>query len=145
MNNTTKTTGQQHQDDADRLLPSVPAVPQAIESGREQLQTPKAPIDLAWRRAEADPRYRGHEERAEHEPEQRRDEDEGDGFHDAVDIERPPTRFGERCSDEAADQRMRGTRRDTEAPRQDVPNDGAEQRAEYDVMIDDLRVDGDFA
>ncbi len=50
------------------------------------------------------------------------------------------SRLGDAGPDQAADQRVRTRRRDAQSLRNDLPDDGAGQRAEDDVRIDDIRL-----
>ena len=81
-----------------------------------------------------------HEQRAEDEAEQRRDENERDGLQQPVDVQRAPARLGERCTDQAADQRVRRARRNPVVPRDHVPADRTDQRAVDSLQPVHLRI-----
>jgi hypothetical protein len=74
---------QQHPDNADRFLGVIPAVAQTVRRCRQQLETPKMLVDLAWRHVSADPRDDHHQGTANDEAEEGCDENEGDDLQHA--------------------------------------------------------------
>eukprot|EP00825_Cyclidium_porcatum_P040509 TRINITY_DN5135_c0_g1_i20.p5 TRINITY_DN5135_c0_g1~~TRINITY_DN5135_c0_g1_i20.p5 ORF type:complete len:245 (-),score=24.37 TRINITY_DN5135_c0_g1_i20:2477-3211(-) len=136
---------QQHPDDADGFLRIIAAVSKAIGRSRQQLETPEVFIDLAWRHVSANPRNGHHQGTTNHKAEKRRHEDEGDDFQNTGRDQAADTRFGHGCADQTTDQGVRGRRRNAVVPGNDVPDNGADQRTEDDVMIDDRGIDGAFA
>jgi hypothetical protein len=120
-------------------------VPQAVERGRENLQAPEQPVHPAGRGPHENPRDRQQQQRAQNKADQRRNEDEGNDLQDAGGDQRPGSRLGYACANDAADQRMRGGRGNAVVPGDDVPGDGADQRAEHHVVVDDTLVDDAFA
>ena len=136
---------QQHPDDADRLLRVVAAVAERIQARRDELQAAEPVVHPQRRRAPADPRHRHHQQRAEQETEQRRHEDEGHRLEDAAADQVAGARLGHHRADDAADQRVRRARRDAVPPGQHVPGDGADQRAEHHVVVDDAGLDDALA
>ena len=71
--------------------------------------------------------------------EQRRDEDEGGGLDDAGREQRRGAGLGERGADHAADERVRRARRNAVVPGDEIPGDGADQRAEDQLVVDERR------
>ena len=94
---------------------------------------------------QAQPGDRDHDQGAECHAEQRRDEDEDRGLDDARRQQRRGAGLGDRRADHAADQRMRGTRRDAVVPGDQVPGDRADQRAEDHVVVDRDGIDDALA
>src|SRR5215470_17084373 len=119
-------------DNAHRLLRVRPAVPQAVERSRKQLPSAKEPIHAAGRMAPEYPGYCDHECHAQDHSEQRRDENERDGFYPSLRFQYsgdPAIRHYSRAR-VTADERMRRAGRKPEIPGDDVPNDGADEPAE---------------
>ena len=62
-----------------------------------------------------------------------------------ADLQRVDAAEREARARQAADQRVRARRRDAVPPRDHVPRDGADQRAEHHVLVDDARLDDALA
>ena len=137
---------QQHPDDADGLLRVVAAVAEAVERRRRRA----AAGGTSGRRGSASMRTKIHETASiSSEPSRKPSSGEmtmnATVFRKPAGIERPGARLGHRRADQAADQRVRGRRRDAVVPGDDVPDDRADQRAEHHVVVDDALVDDALA
>nr|GEU28419.1 hypothetical protein [Tanacetum cinerariifolium] len=106
---------QEHPDDADGFLGVVAAVAEAHHDGTEN----KA--------------------------QQRRQHDEQHDLDQASRNQGAGAALGHGRTDQAADQRVRGRRRNAVVPGKDIPHDGAHQRAEDDVLVHHRRIDGALA
>ena len=132
---------QQHGDDAHGLLGVVAAVAQRVERSRDELEDPKPAIDRKRRALDEDPGHREHEPHGQHQTQQRREHDGSGGLRQPAPDHDADAGLGDAGAEQAADQRVRAARRNTEEPRDQIPDDGAGQRAEHDARIDDLRFD----
>ena len=118
---------------------------QAVQAGRDQLQAAEGGVHALRARAAADPRDRHHQQRPEHEAQRRRHEDERHRLPHARADQAAGTDLGHRGADNAADQRMRGRRRDAPPPGDHVPGDRADQRTEHDVVVHHAGLDDALA
>jgi len=132
---------EQHPDDTDGFLGIVAAMAEAVGGGGKQLETPEMLVHLARRHAAANPGNDDHQQAADHETEERCDKDEGDDFQDTRRDQAIHPCLRDGSPDQPANQRMRGRGRNAVVPGDDVPDDGPDQGAENDVVIDDGRVD----
>ena len=79
-------------------------------------------------------------------PEQRRaDHRQDDLVEDAAPEDAVDAGAGDHRADEAAEERVRGARRDAEVPGGEVPHDGADEGGEHDRQGDEVGVDEAFA
>jgi len=119
---------QGQRDDAHGLLRVVRAVRQGHHAGRPDLPDPEAVVARRLGEAAADPvqqvRPRRRDQRGDDRRQGGRDDDLGD---QAVPLDRMAPRGGERGADYPADQRVRRTRRNSEQPGEQVPDDPAAQ------------------
>jgi len=74
-----------------------------------------------------------------------RDENEQHGLAHAGPDQRIRPHLGQGRADQPADQRMGRAGGNAVVPGDDVPGNGADQRTEHDVVVDDGRIDGALA
>ena len=84
---------------------------------------------------------RDHQHKPEAHADQRRKHDEDERSWSSRTDDRAPAGLGDRRAGVAADQRVRRARRQTEAPRDEIPDDRADQAGENDGEADDGNVD----
>ena len=138
---------QQRDDHPHGLLRVVASVAERIERRGEQLSPAEQCIDPTRARPPEDPSDRDHQQRAEHEPENRRHDDELQRRHELVVAQCVPTGVGDAGAREAAHDRVGRAGRQPPVPGDEVPNDRSRQTRQHDVDVrgivrfdlDDLR------
>ncbi len=136
---------EQHRDDPHRLLRVVGAVPQAVGGGRQELAATEDLVDPAGRLALEDVDHQHHHREADDQPDQRRQDHERPDLDEAGRDERAKPRLDDGSAREAADQRVRGARRQSPHPRDQVPDDRADEPRQDHPLIDHRRVDDALA
>ncbi len=122
-------------DDAHGFLSIVAAVAEAVGSGGEQLQAAEPGVDALRRLAAKNPENRGHEQERENEANDRGDHDEDEGLiPSGGDDDRKRTGTHDGGPGHATNESVRGGCGQAPPPRKQVPNDGAEQAADDDVL-----------
>jgi len=136
-------------DDAHGLLRVVRPVAVRHPRGADQLQFAENGMDEMRRERAQNKKQQAHQNRTEQEPDHRRREHRHDDFRGEAAApfqDRPiAVRGGERRAAQAADERVAGTGRQPEPPRDEIPDDRAEKRAQHGLHVDDLRVDNALA
>ena len=114
---------------------------QAVGGRGEQLPALEPFAGLVGRAVSEHPGHEHHQQPADQEPDQRRDDDEDQNLAEtAPDDRRQPARLDHRGAHQATDQRVRRRRGDAVVPGDDVPRQRTHQRAEDHDMVHQGRV-----
>src|SRR5438067_12160685 len=115
----------------------------------KDLQLAENGMDRRWRKTMEDQKKREHHQSAEEETDQRGCNHRNNYLwpESAVPFQDRPVsaRGRERGSAQAANQRMTGTRRETDPPGRDIPGEGSDKRAQYRRHGHDIDIDQTFA
>src|SRR5712692_3580542 len=130
---------EQHGNDAHGLLRIVAAMPQRVQRRRKQLRRAKEIVHRRRHGSNKCPRDDEYQKQREEKAEQRRKNDCGSRYAEAVPDDRAETCLRDRGAGQSADQRVRAARGNPQPPGDQVPADRSHQSAEYHRRIDDIR------
>ena len=106
---------------------------------REDLHLLELAIDGRWAEPAEQPEQYFHDAEARRNRHERRQDQRQHDLADAPEIQPVGADGNEHRADDAADERVRRTRRESQPPRQDVPEHRADERRDDDVFVHMLR------